>query len=337
MEDPSPVSIIFCIGDGMGDEQIKAASLYLTGEEGNLSFHNFPVQGKVSTYSADSSITDSAASATAMATGQKVNNGVISQAFPGDGGNLPTILEAAQNAGLSTGLVTTAALTHATPAAFAAHTPNRNNYGEIGRNYLETTRPSVMLGGGGSAYGLEPESVRDAGYTLLPDKESLNVAYPLYTPLAGLFAEGHLPYEYDGAGESPHLSDMTMFALNYLDQDTDGFFLMVEGARIDHACHDNDLTRSVYETLEFHRTVNAIIDWADGREDVLVIVTADHETGGLSVLENRAEGILPAVSWSTDYHTGVAVSYFVWGEQAGRFTGLEDNTDYRDRMLSLIW
>ena len=133
--------------------------------------------------------------------------------------------------------------------------------------------------------------------------------------VSGQFGSGYMPYEYDGTfGTLPHLTDMTTAALDILDNNPDGFFLMVEGGRIDHAGHDNDLERNVEETLEFADSVQIILTWAAGRDDTLVIVTADHETGGMTVLTDNP-GDYPTVSWTTGGHTGANVPVYAWGGQ----------------------
>ena len=129
-----PKNVILLIGDGMGFEQVKAAGMYLNGAAGTLSFEALPYQGQLTTYSANSSVTDSAAAGTALATGFKVNNGVISMAFPGDGRELRTSLEYYQLLGYRTGLVTTTYITHATPATFGAHEPSRDNLRPVAGN-----------------------------------------------------------------------------------------------------------------------------------------------------------------------------------------------------------
>jgi alkaline phosphatase len=145
--------------------------------------------------------------------------------------------------------------------------------------------------------------------------------------LCGLFGTSHLPYEYDGYGaEYPHLSEMTDVALDILDNDPRGFFLMVEGGRIDHACHANDLPRAVLETVEFDAAVQSVIDWMGPRTDTLVVVTADHETGGLRVVEGNGEGEFPTVTWSTGGHTGDDVPVYATGPNADLVTGVFENT-----------
>ena len=323
----SPTNVIFCIGDGMGFEKVKAAGMYAHGKVGQLSFEAFPYQAEVTTHSADSPMTDSAAAATAMATGSKVNNGVISTALPGDGSELYTLLECFKDQGKSTGLVSTTFITHATPAAFGAHEPTRGNLAEIAEDYLNQTRPDVLLGGGGNGMA---EGVAEAGgYTVVTDRdELLALDIENVTRISGQFGDTNLPYEFDGLGDLPHLSEMTAAALEILAKNPTGFFLMVEGGRIDHAGHSNDIERNIYETLEFSRTVQVASDWAKGRTDTLIIVTADHETGGLKVLENNGKGIFPTVSWSTGGHTTTNIPVYGWGPNAACISGVMDNTDF---------
>ena len=323
----SPTNVIFCIGDGMGFEKVKAASMYAHGKTGVLSFEAFPYQGEVMTHSADSPTTDSAAAATAMATGSKVNNGVISTALPGDSRELYTLLECFKDQGKSTGLVSTTFITHATPAAFGAHEPKRGNLAEIAEDYLNQTRPNVLLGGGGN--GMAETAAESAGYTVVTNRdELLSLEAENVDRVSGQFGDTNLPYEFDGLGDLPHLSEMTTSALKILTKNPAGFFLMIEGGRIDHAGHSNDIERNVYETLEFSRTVQIAFDWAKGRKDTLIIVTADHETGGLKVLENNGMGIFPTVSWSTGGHTTTNIPVYGWGANAACISGVMDNTDF---------
>ena len=323
----SPTNVIFCIGDGMGFEKVKAASMYAHGKTGALSFEAFPYQGEVTTHSADSPITDSAAAATAMATGAKVNNGVISTALPGDGRELYTLLECFKDQGKSTGLISTTFLTHATPAAFGAHEPRRGNLAEIAEDYLNQTRPNVLLGGGGN--GLAKMEAEVAGYTVVTNRdELLALDTENVDRVSGQFGDTNLPYEFDGLKDLPHLSEMVATGLKMLTKNPAGFFLMIEGGRIDHAGHSNDIERNVYETLEFSKTVQVTFDWAKGRTDTLIIVTADHETGGLQVLENNGRGIFPTVSWSTGGHTTTNIPVYGWGANAARISGVMDNTDF---------
>lgn len=321
-----PRNVILFIGDGMGFEQVKAAGMYANGTEGALPFELFPHRAEARTNSADSSIPDSAAAATAIATSVKVNNGVISMALPGDGRELETLLEYFRDRGKSTGLVTTTHLTHATPACFAAHEPSRDNLAQIAGDYLHQTIPQVLLGGGGS--GLEPISVSRAGYTVVMNREEMQSQdTETVVRLCGLFGTTHLPYESDGVGLLPHLSEMTSTAINILDNDPDGFFIVVEGGRIDHAGQANDLPRCIFEVIEFANAVKVARDWAEGRGDTLIIVTGDHETGGLRVIVNNGQGTFPTVSWATTGHTDEHVPVYGCGDHAELLQGVMDNTD----------
>lgn len=321
-----PKNVVLLIGDGMGFEQAKAAGMYAHGAPGTLPFEAFPHQAEMTTHSADSPVTDSAAAATALATGHKVNNGVISLARPGKGGQLRTLLEHFGDRGRGTGLVTTADVTHATPAAFGAHRPSRNDLSGIFSDYLTVTRPNVLFGGAGD--GAPRASVEEAGYALVTDRTGMRALDPgAVAMVCGRFGEDHLPYEYDGLGPLPRLSEMTASALSILSSREEGFFLMVEGGRIDHAGHDNDIERNVLETVGFCRAVHVVTDWAQGRSDTLVLVTADHETGGLKVLRNNGQGSFPTVSWSTTGHTDARVPVYAWGANARSVSGVVDNTD----------
>ncbi|MCK5113398.1 MAG: alkaline phosphatase [Phycisphaerae bacterium] len=326
-----PKNVFFFIGDGMGFEQVKAGGMYVNGTAGTLAFESLPYQGEITTHPASGGVTDSAAAGTALATGYKVNDGVISIATPGNGdyaagAELPTILEYYKNRGSSTGLVSTTYITHATPAAFGAHETSRNNLTQIAADYLNDSRPNVLMGGG--ANGMTSVNAVAAGYTVVTTEAEMDALNTETTTMvSGQFGSTHLPYEYDGLGALPQLSEMTSTAIDILDNDPDGFFLMVEGGRIDHAGHANSIERNIRETAEFTNAVQMAIDWAAGRTDTLIIVTADHETGGLTVLNNNGAGLAPTVSWSTDEHTDANVPVYAWGVNAENVSGVMDNTD----------
>jgi len=325
-------NVILFIGDGMGFEQVEAAGMVATGRPGTLSFEDFPVRGSVHTGNAEGKVTDSAAAATAMSTGNKVGNGVISMALPGNGAPLETALERFKASGKSTGLVTTTIITHATPAAFGAHEPSRYNYSDIADDYLNDSRPTVLLGG---AEHLTAEAAAAAGYTVVVDRDGLQALDRTHDALvSGQFGRGDMPYESDGLGGLPHLSEMTLAALRILENDPDGFFLLVEGGRIDHACHANDIGRAIGETIEFSRAVAVAVEWSDSHPDTLLVVTADHETGGMQVLANNGAGNLPSVSWGTTGHTPVSVPVFLRGIDAESVPGILENTDIFHIMMN---
>lgn len=342
----APRNVILLIGDGMGFAQVEAAGLYANGAAGSLFLESLPHRARVVTASASTLAdreqavpTDSAAAATAMATGVKVHNGVLSMAIPGDGRPLKTVLERFAEQGKMTGLVSTAYLTDATPAAFAAHSAGRRAGREIVDGYLREARPQVIMGGGDNSFGttLTPAAIRAAGYTLITDRGGLtDLRVAAGSRVFGLFGSGNLPYEPpdrwpdtpERRHELPTLGEMTGAALKLLASEPKGFFLMSEGGQIDKAAHVGDLAHCLGEILAFDRTVRLVLDWAAGRSDTLVIVTADHETNGLEVLRGNGRGRLPEVRWTGGGgHTNREVPLFAWGAGAERIYGTLDNTD----------
>lgn len=333
---PGARRLILVIGDGMGSEQLKAASLYKTGKEEGLTLQSLPVRSSVKTWNASDQITDSAAAGTALATAVKVQNGVIGLRLPGDGGSLVSITEELKENGWATGLVTTAFTTHATPATFGAHVVSRNDYAGIAEDYLTGLRPDLILGGGG--YGMEPGRVEKSGYSVVRDASALAEAAEHTAPggkIAGLFGEGSLPYLYDERPvECPDLVEMADAAVEFLAKKEEGFFLMIEGARIDHAGHANDIRRLIPEVLELDAVVEMLLKHPQLQEDTLLVVTADHETGGLSVVSDMGKGNIPEVTWSTLGHTAADVPLFATGTGAEALGDVVDNTLLRDAMIA---
>jgi alkaline phosphatase len=316
--------VIVLIGDGMGLEQVKAGGMYLNGQPGTLPFEAFPYQAQVTTYSYGGEVTDSAAASTAMATGHKVENKVISEEIPGGGRELYTLLEYARDRDMSTGLVTTTPITDATPGSFGAHTADRGNIDEIASDYLNASRPNILFGGSGA---LTTSLAQQAGYTIVTDRAALQSLTPdSQAHISGQFAETYLPYELDGLGNAPHLSEMTSAALRVLGGDPDGFFLVVEGGRIDTAAHQNDGPRMVGEVAEFARAAQVVIDWQASHPDTIILVLADHETGGLQVTANNGTGKTPDMAWTTTGHTGVNIGLWMSGLSPAGLPAVLDNT-----------
>ncbi|MCC7147385.1 MAG: alkaline phosphatase [Phycisphaeraceae bacterium] len=329
-----PKNVIILIGDGMGFEHVKAASIYASGAEGTLSFEQLPYQGQVITNTVSGGTTDSAAAATAMATGHKVIAAAISTAQPPPAGSglkwgdpMTTMLEILMAQGKSSGLVSTAQITDATPAAFGAHAMTRSQRAIIANGFLTQNKVNVILGGGDGGY-ITNTMAQAAGYTTVANRTQLQaVNTQTTTYLTGIFGNDALPYEANGLGALPHLSEMATTAIDILDNDPQGFFLMIEGGRIDHAAHANNIAQTVLETVEFSNTVQLVLNWAAGRTDTLVLVTADHETGGLHVLANLGQDVMPTVSWSSTEHTSTKVPVYAWGVNAQMVSGIIDNTD----------
>lgn len=268
--DPVVRNVILMIGDGMGVSQITLARIV----HGKLTLDEFPVVGLVTTHSADQIVTDSAAAATALATGKKTANFAIG--IP----NTDTLLTSARRRGKATGLVTTAKITHATPAPFATVAEKRSQEQEIANQYA-AAGVDVMLGGGARFFS--PELLQKfAGYEIVRSAEEL--ARATGPRLLGLFHEDHIPYVLDRRGE-PSLADMTRKALEILSRDPDGFFVMIEGGRIDMACHASDAPSCVREMVDFDAAVREAVEFARKHGDTLVVVTADHATGGLAITE----------------------------------------------------
>lgn len=297
-------NIILLIGDGMSTAQIATADAYLGSQSGKmleqLSFESFPNQGLTTTYAGDRLITDSAAAGTALATGSKTYCGAIS--VDENYQPLKTILSYAQDKGKATGVITSTRVTHATPAVFISHNKDRDAENEIA--FDESTSGVDFLAGGGyrnfvgknNSMNLKSkrtddldlvENMKNDGYTCFISEEETD-DFNSYVPEAGdkvlgLFASSHLDYAIDKANQ-PTLAEMTEKGIELLSKDEDGFFLMVEGGRIDHACHANDAVSSIYDTLAFDDAVKAAIEfYNENPEDTLIIVTGDHETGGLTL------------------------------------------------------
>lgn len=288
-------NIIYMIPDGFSADYASNYRVY-KGEDAVWDDH---LKGMFTTHSADSAITDSAAAGTAMSTGEKTNNGVIG--LDTEGNELETILEASQEDGKATGLVATSTITHATPAAFASHVDDRNNETEIARQML-ANEVDVILGGGKSNFlpidqgGNQEElnlieQAEEQGYEFVETQgellESNDIALKKGEKLLGLFADDALAPELHRAEtEEPSLAEMTETAIDILEEDKDGFFLMVEGSQIDWAGHDNDAGWAMSEVEAFEAAVKEAIDFAKKDGETLVVVAADHDTGGMTTGSN---------------------------------------------------
>jgi len=340
-------NVILCIGDGMGLNQVALARLRAAGPAGKLHMERLPVSGIMRTHSANRLVTDSAAAGTALSSGIKTKNGMIGQAP--DGAPYRTILEAAQARGMATGLVATSAITHATPAAFAAHVKSRKMEADIAQQLL-ANRVNVLLGGGRKFFlpKSDPNSGRDDERDLLAEAREAGYSY---AETAWQLRSVNAPYllglfQYESLTTlppEPMLALMTRKAIRCLHNaraaapsPKQGFFLMVEGSQIDWACHNNDADSCVRQTLLFDEAVKEAIDFAlaDGR--TLLIVTADHETGGLTIPEGSLKGTDAKVKWSSGGHTSAAVPVFALGPNAERFAGVYDNTEITRRLAPLL-
>ena len=331
--DDGPFSVILMIGDGAGLAQWNAARMGLR----ELMVERMPVVGLVGTRSANSRVTDSAAGATAFASGVKTYNGAIG--VGPDTVPVATVLERAEARGKATGLVATSTITHATPAAFAAHVPDRGFHYAIAAQLAEAD-VDVLLGGGRVFFdpAERPDSVDILGAlrarATVADSTPALLALDLdgVDRLVGFTAEEQPPV---AGARTPALATLTEMALDVLARDEDGFFLMVEGSQIDWRGHDNaPLGELILELNDFNNAIAAALAFQERRPNTLVIVTADHETGGLA-LHYGENGVFGA-HYTTDGHTAGMVPLFAAGPGAEAFGGIRENDAVGRVLLDLV-
>lgn len=327
-----PRNVILIVGDGMGFSQLAAARFALRGPEGILWMQTLPSAAIVRTQSASSLVTDSAAAATAMATGVRVANGAIS--VDASGRPLRTLFESARARGLATGLVTTADITDATPAAFSAHRALRRDKMEIALQQ-STSGVDVLLGCGTDQFlppsrgGKRPdgadlvEAMRSTGYAITLDPTAL-VPSPS-GKLLGLFAEKN----------RPSLASMARAAIETLSADPDGFIVMIESEETDSASHRHELDRLLRGMEDLDEAVRIALEFAKADGRTLVVVTSDHDTGGMQLVETKDAGTL-GVHWTNGRHTAGPVPLFAWGPGASRFSGEIDNTAVHDFLFEAL-
>jgi alkaline phosphatase len=326
-----PRNVILMIGDGMGFSHIFAG---ITANRGHLFLENFKYTGYAKTQSSDNYITDSAAGGTALASGHKTYNkaiGVNADSIP-----VKTILEMAEEKGLSTGLVSTSAITHATPASFISHQAKRTFYEDIAADFLQTD-VDVFIGGGYKHFTDRKDGrnlvsdLQKKGYTVLQDINE--IAKVRSGKLAGLTALEHNPRIAERKDMLPIASGT---AIDILDNNKKGFFLMIEGSQIDWGGHQNNTIYLVEEMLDFDRTIGKVLEFASKNKETLIVITADHETGGFSINGgNNDKGIVKG-AFTTGGHTASMVPVFAYGPGAGNFTGIMDNTDIPQKIKKLL-
>lgn len=285
-------NVIFMVSDGMSVSTLGLADAWTRFAKGESSrwlqmYRELPVvRGLSETASANSMVTDSAAAASCWGIGERITNGVIN--ITPDGRRPTTLLQKMKAAGRRTGLVTTATVTHATPAGFVATIEKRSDQKGIAPQYLERG-VDVILGGGTDYFSAElVADYRKDGYAHLASRKDL-LGWKGDSPALGLFSKSHVPFEVDRlhdasvGAQTPSLSEMTEAALRRLSGGPDGFFLMVEGARIDHACHGNDPVGAILDQVAFDAAIATVLKFIESHPDTLLIITADHGTGGLQL------------------------------------------------------
>lgn len=326
-----PKNVVFIIGDGMGLAHIYAG---MVANGNKLQLERFKNIGFSKTYSANNFTTDSGAGGTALACGVKSNNGMIGMSA--DSVAKESILELAEKNGLSTGLVAACNITHATPASFIAHQISRKMTEAIAADFLKTDI-DVFIGGGRHDF-----EKRSDNRNLTDELKAKNyvVAYNLNDAkkvksgkLAAMLNDDHIP-AYPERGEM--LPESSLIALDILDNNKKGFFLMIEGSQIDWAAHDNNAPQLSAEMLDFDNTIGKVLDFAEKNKNTLVIVTADHETGGLTIPQGDISKREISASFSTKVHSGVPVPVFAFGPGAEQFTGFMENISFKNKLMKLL-
>ena len=323
-------NVILLIGDGMGLYHQYAA---YTANKNDYVLDRCQAVGITRTAPLDDYITDSAAAGTAIACGEKTNNETVG--VRPDGTIIKSMLEYAADDGRSTGMVVTCQLTDATPAAFVAHVDSRKEYEKIALD-LARSQINVVIGGGRKFFERREDG---KNLTNVMESKGFKVAYTLdevkavqQGNLFALLAEV-APERYPARGEL--LTEGVTTAINILNQNKKGFFLMVEGSQIDWAAHENNQEGIINEVLDFNRAIKIAYDFAERDGKTLVIVTSDHETGGMLISKgDLATGSMTMKFTSSD-HTGVPVPVYAFGPGAEKFTGIYENTEILPKVLEL--
>ena len=322
---PVPKNVIYLIGDGMGFGQISTLIMeHAVNGEAYAATQLNRIQhiGLATTYSANSKVTDSAAGGTALATGEKTNNGTVGLNPSGD--TLTSVLADAREMGKSTGIVVNTSILDATPAAFYAHVPQRSQWEDIAVQ-LTQYNYDLLIGDGLKYFNQRTDSLdltevfTEKGYAFFDSPDALSITQPEEKLLALANFKEVLPGTVDNA-------------LTWLGQkeNPEGFFLMIEEARIDGHGHNNDVQGLIDEMEIMDKVMKVVLDYADAHPETLVVITADHETGGVNI------GYDGRPYFSTAGHSGSVVPVFAYGPGAEQFAGLMDNTDIPARILSLI-
>ena len=332
-------NVILLIGDGMGLSQMSSAYYY---QDKTPNFSRFPFVGLSRTSASSHKITDSAAGATALSSGKKTYNGAIG--VGPDTNAVKTIIEYYHEKGNSTALIATSSITHATPASFYAHVDSRNKAHEIA-TYMAPSGTDFFAGGGRQFFGGEEivKALTEEGYLI--DTSKLVPASDLDPgrKYGFLLASDGMPRMTEGRG--PFLKNASELALDYLQKKEKPFFMMIEGSQIDWGGHANEADYVVTEVLDFDEVIGAVLDFAEKDGHTLVIVTADHETGGFTLSselknvpfkgkQNDYNSIAP--SFSTGGHSAAMVPVLAYGPGAENFAGIYQNTEIHAKIMDLI-
>ncbi|WP_223826595.1 alkaline phosphatase [Flagellimonas sp. S3867] len=328
-----PNKIILVIGDGMGLTQIS--SLYELGSLEHSNFERFKHIGLLKNNASSHRITDSAAGATAYACGVKTYNGAIG--MDSDSLSVKNIVEILPDQNWNTGLVATSSITHATPASFFSHVKLRAEQDAIASS-MHASNIDFFAGGGKRFFEQRPDGLNYSDSLRL---NGFDVFYSLDKTLAKstkklgfLVANEGLPKMMENQGD--FLTDATQLALEYLQKDEKKFFLMVEGSQIDWGGHENDANYIITEMLDFDQALGVILDYAEKDGNTLVLVTADHETGGFALSSNKNNYNDVTGTFSTGGHTATMIPIFAFGPGSNRFTGIYENYNVFHKIMHIL-
>ncbi len=328
-EDP-PLNIILLIGDGMGLSQISAG-MYVNNNQTVL--ENFSVIGLSKTHAANNLVTDSAASGTAMACGEKTYNGVIG--INPKNKKIKSILEVCEENGYNTGLISTSSIIHATPASFYAKVNSRKDYEKIAIQ-LSESEVDYFIGGGKTFFKTSKDK-----RNLIKEMETVDVVKNLKSfkkstaDKIGLFTYDEEPPSLL-EGREPLLGEYLSTVLDKLDNRKEPFFVMLEGSQIDWGGHANDIDYITSEFVEFNGAVEIALNFAKTNSNTLVIVTADHETGGLAITWGKIKPFEIRSSFNTIGHSATMVPVFSYGKSSGLFAGIYENTQIFHKMKKAL-
>ncbi len=333
-------NVILIIGDGMG---LAASTVWMINQQyGPTCFDRAQFVGLSKTYSANNRVTDSAAAGTAMATGTKTNNSMLGVAP--DGTPVESIASLAKKEGKSVGIVVNSYILDATPGAFYAHANKRGDRKKVMEDLI-AFKPEVIIGGGRKYFTSKDyeengknmlQKAKEAGFTYVETPEDFYATKE--TPILGLISEGNYPLVIDR--DSDYLMYAAEHTLDILDDNKKGFFAMIEGSQIDHAAHGNNTEELIFEMEEFDKAVNAAFDYADTHKGTLVVVTADHETGGITLPSGnkdytKGESGLD-IKYSSTSHTGSPVIVYAYGASSWKFSGVMENTDIFKKIKEVL-
>lgn len=316
-------NLVVLLADGLGFNHLVAARTALVGARGRLTLETFPVTSWHTTFSANGMYTDSAAGATALATGVLTRPGSL--AVDADGNPVPTLMEEAMAAGKSVAVITDSYLWDASPSAWLVHQADRRQYDDIARQ-MAASGVTMAFGearqDGPEALEARLQPFRDADFEVLTGPENLE------GPSDGMKARVAAlpPGSIADSNVFPELKDLVDLALRRLTSGDDGFVLFVESEEIDSGAHNGDLDRVIRGVGSLDAAARRVADFVRDRDDTLVIFTADHETGGLALANSRAdEELVPMWAWG--YHTGAPVPLLAWGAGAEHLVGVHDNAE----------